>query len=226
MNTFKNTLFWFAGLISLLIPMVGRSDMALAKSRAMDYREIQTLVSDAKKHFVDVSQKRPLTDNEKKIQLLLDLSSAMNVSKIITTHGDMNHLNPQNVVNSMIKKMHENPKWDAPLNAEGLKTLNTHRELLKTTFTDKTYGWAWYLKQNGETKAAKEILLKLFSDSYQSGVNMTHRGFGYSSPLSEMGYLSSALEPMCTAAENKDIEAKTQKVKTIYSNLPDSNIQT
>jgi hypothetical protein len=182
-----------------------------AKMRAMN----QFPISDVKAAFSD-----------KSMASFIEVAALINVDTISSYQNTLQQVTPQDIGNSIILKMKENPKWDKNLPSQNVTKLKVNLDLIKSTFSEKTYAWAWFQKQFGETKSAKEILQNLFKDAYQSGVQMSHRGFGYSNPLTELGYIQSALEPLSTVEEKKDMAEKVQKVKTIYSNLPPSNIQT
>ncbi len=156
---------------------------------------------------------------------LLTVAETLKVKEISTYSNDAGSIRPLSVTEAMSKKMTENPKWDVSLSPTELQTITPHLELMKNTFGEKTYGWAWFLKQTGKTAEAKKILADLFAE--RSAAVMTMQGtFHHQSPLIPVLEIEQALAPLSTADEKAKMQTKIQELKVHVSNLKDYMINT
>ena len=177
-------------------------------------------------YFVEIGKKRALTENEKQLRNLSLIAKELKVDKFSSFSKDPALLEVQNIYPSMSKKIQENPQWDVALSVKSLKYISSHDDLLKNTFGQKSYEWAWILKQRGEKAEAKKILLEVFEEGFQNVMRMSTLRFDNSSPLSELQFVQKALDSMVDSKEEEMLDSKMQKMKNHFSNLPSSNIKT
>ena len=96
---------------------------------------------------------------------------------------------------------------------------------MKTNFGEKSYAWAWFLKQTGKPAEAKKILTTLFDERCASVMQMTDTN-NFQSPLMPVLEVEQALETLSTDAEKAKLQKKVQDVKVHVSNLREYMIQT
>lgn len=176
-------------------------------------------------HLNGIEETRKLTEVESHLKNLNLVAAELKIEKFSASTPDLNNLHPGQITDAIIKKIQENPKWDVALSSQNLMNIKKYEASLQTNLRIKSYGWAWILKQRGQTSEAKKILSELFEAGYQRTMSMDMHNFG-TSPLADLQFIQSALEPMSDVNEQKMLESKMQKVKNHYSNLPPSNIQT
>jgi hypothetical protein len=156
---------------------------------------------------------------------LLTVAEILKVKDITAYSNDAGSIRPSNVTEAMKKKMIEHPKWDVSLSPAELQTITPHLELLKNTFGEKTYGWAWFLRQTGKTAEAKKVLADLFAER-SAAVMMMEGTYHQQGPLIPVLEIEQALAPLSTADENAKMQKKMQELKVHVSNLKDYMINT
>jgi len=181
---------------------------------------------DVKNYFESVIKTRPLAEHENNLRNLSLVASELKVEKFLSYNKDPGLVETQNISIAIVNKMHEHPQWDVALGSPSLTKINTHIDLLKNTFGEKSYGWAWFLKQNGKTAEAKKILSEAYDVGFQNIMAMKMLHFDGSGPLSDMEFIQKALVPMLESKDNKALDTKMQKMKNHVSNLPNSNMLT
>jgi hypothetical protein len=186
----------------------------------------QVPFKDVKTHFETIQKSRTLNENEKVVQKLSVIAEMLKVESISTYSNDLSGLYPQLMNQAIINKIHQNPKWDKPLGSGEIKKFEPEFDFIKKSFGEKSYVWAWFLKQQGKTAEAKTILIQLFDERSAHVLSMTELHFGGNGPLNEVQYIQEALEPMVMTSEKELLNAKFQKLKNHLSNLPNSMIQT
>jgi|GEM_PF-4562053 len=159
------------------------------------------------------------------MQNLTAVAANLKVEKISSHSQDVGHTQLANISNGIVAKIKEHPKWDVSLSATEIQAITPHLELVKTTFGEKSYAWAWFLKQTGKTAEAKKILTTLFDERCANVMQMKSTN-NLQSPLMPVFEVEQALLNLSTEAEKAKMQKKMQDVKVHVSNLQEYMIQT
>jgi hypothetical protein len=200
------------------------ADMAMA-SLAPPPVTYQVSVSDVKSYYEGLKKTRTLSDQETMTHNLTLVAATLKAQTITSLGKDAASVQVTQVNETIVKKIKENPKWDAALSASEIKDITPHLEIIKNTMGEKSYGWAWILKQTGKTAEAKQILSALFNE--RSAAVLKQEGtYNHESPLMPVLEVEQALIPLSSEAEKAQIQKKMQDVKVHVSNLREYMIQT
>jgi hypothetical protein len=159
------------------------------------------------------------------LQNLTTVAANLKVEKISSHSQDVAHTQIASIRNAITAKIKEHPKWDVALSATEVQALTLHLALLKTTFGEKSYSWAWFLKQTGKTAEAKQILTTLFNERSASLLKLEGT-YNQESPLLPVLEVEQPLIQLSSDAEKVGIQKKMQELKVHVSNLRDYMIQT
>lgn len=163
--------------------------------------------------------KRTLSETEKKIQDLLSLADLLKMTEI-SSYSRTPESTDLNAMTTAIRyQIQKDPKWANKVSVDKLNA-----DSLKASLGEKSYAWAWILKQKGDTIGSKKILTELFKEGSEGIMNLT--SLHDDSSLQDMMNVQEALAPMSTKAEGEAMDAKMQKMKIHISNLPDSRMMT
>lgn len=132
----------------------------------------------------------------------------------------------RSIVNLIEQVVQQKSNWDEPISKSNLEKLKQNSELIKNTFNESSYAWAWVSYQNGLKKEAKNILAVKFEKNYTEVMQLKEIYAHQSSPLSEGENLIKVLNPMSTETEKKSREEQLKKMRTHISGLPDLQIMT
>lgn len=176
-------------------------------------------------HFQGIKLARPLNAEESKIDNLISVAATLKVTSITSMSEDVAHTNVTYISNSILVKIKDHPKWDMSLSVSEVQSITPHLELLKTTFGEKSYGWAWFLKQTGKTAEAKQILTTLFDERCANVMKLAGT-YNNQSPMMPIIEVEQALLPLSNEAEKSKVQKKIQDVKVHVSNLKDYQIMT
>jgi hypothetical protein len=159
------------------------------------------------------------------MQNLAAVAAILKVETITSRSQDVAHTEIASISNAIVAKIKEHPKWDLALGATEVKAITPHLETLKNTLGEKSYGWAWFLKQTGKTAEAKKILTTLFDERCASVMRMTDTN-NFQSPLLPVIEVEQALMPLATESEKVKLQKKMLDVKVHVSNLKEYMIHT
>lgn len=159
------------------------------------------------------------------MQNLTAVAATLKVEKVTSHSQDVAHTQLGSISNAIVAKIKEHPQWNVALGSSEVQAITPHLELLKTTFGEKSYAWAWFLKQTGKTAEAKNILMALFDERSASVMKMGGT-YNHQSPMMPVLEVEQALMPLATEAEKTKIQKKMQDVKVHVSQLRDYMIQT
>ena len=182
-------------------------------------------LSEVEAHYQALKKTRALNSEEAKVDNLISVAATLKVTSITSMSETVAHTNSTYISNAILTKIKEHPKWDMSLSASEVQSITPHLELLKTTLGEKSYGWAWFLKQTGKTEDAKLILTNLFDERCASVMKMTGT-YNQQSPMHPVTEVEQALLPLSTEAEKTKVQKKMQEVKVHVTNLQDYQILT
>lgn len=217
-------------LLFLVVSGNAYADMIESKSRAkMAFapppQTYPISLTDVQLYYQGIKKTRPLNSEEAKIDHLTSVAATLKVTSITSMSQEVAHTNSTYISNAILTKIKEHPKWDMSLSASEVQSITPHLELLKTTLGEKSYGWAWFLKQTGKTAEAKQILTTLFDERCASVMKMTGT-YNQQSPMHPVTEVEQALIPLLNEAEKSKVQNKIQDVKVHVSNLKDYQIMT
>ncbi|MBY0517299.1 MAG: hypothetical protein K2P81_10340 [Bacteriovoracaceae bacterium] len=159
------------------------------------------------------------------MQNLSSVAAILKVEKVTSPSQDLSHIPLTSIGQAIAAKIKESPKWEVTLSAPEVKAITPHIELLKTTFGEKSYSWAWFLKQTGKTAEAKQILMTIFDERCASVMLLTGT-YNQQNPMIEVIEIEQALLPLLTAPEKAKVDIKMKDLKVHVSNLKDYSIMT
>ncbi len=159
------------------------------------------------------------------MQNLSAVAAILKVETITSRSQDVAHTQVASIRNAIVAKIQEHPKWDVALSSSEVQAITPHLEPVKTNFGEKSYAWAWFLKQTGKTAEAKKILTTLFEERCANVMQMTET-HSLQSPLLPVLEVEQALQSLSTEAEKTKVQKKVQDVKVHVSNLREYMIQT
>lgn len=214
------------GIISLLVVTAitfVSADASMAKMRAPLMHKV--LLKDLKARLQVIQKNRALNGQESSFRDLVTFGEVIKVEEVISQYTAPEVLDSAALMSAIKRKISEDPKWNLNLDAAGFAALKPSLESFKTSFGEKSYVWAWMLKQNGDNAGAKKILTDLYRQNsdllmQQSMINHGHN------PLMELESIQQALIPMSTDSEKKQMDEKMQLMKKHVSNLPDAMMMT
>lgn len=220
-------------LVLLALVLTGKAFAKMAQNASMDMAAsvvaprptYQIPLTDVQTHFQNLKKTRTLSDQETMTHNLTMVAATLKVQSITTWTKDADMVQLTQVNETIVKKIKENPQWDTSLSAPEVQAITPHLEILKNTLGEKSYGWAWFLKQTGKTAEAKQVLTALFNER-SVGVLRLGRTFNQQSPLMPVMEVEQALVPLSTEAEKAQIQKKLQELKVHVSNLQEYMIQT
>ena len=170
----------------------------------------------------------PTADIRTKLQdisNLLSVASTLQVKQITSYSKDGSDIRTSDISSAIITKISEHPRWDKTLSAKELESITPHLALIKTTLNEKSYGWAWFLKQTGKKEESKKLLAELFNQEYERTMKLEGT-YNNISPMIEINRIEQALTPMSSKSENAEIKKKMDQLKVHVSNLKDYMIMT
>jgi len=185
----------------------------------------QIPVNDVLTHFQELKKTRTLSDQETMIHHLTMVAATLKAEAITSVTKDATNIQLVRVNEAITKKIKEHPKWDLSLSADDLKAITPHLEIVKNTMGEKSYSWAWFLKQTGKTAEAKQLLVALFEERSAAVLKMGGT-YNRQSPMGPVVEVHEALLPLSTDSEKTKIEKKMQDLKVHVSNLKDYTIMT
>ena len=204
------------------------SDMMESKARASLAPPPPTYpiaVSEIHAHYQALKLTRPLNSDEADREGLTTVAVALKIEKVTSMNQTAAQADTPSIRNAILARIKENPKWDMQLTAVELQSITPQLELLKKNFGDKSYVWAWFLKQTGKTTEAKQILVTLFDERCAEVMKMKGT-FNRQSPMLPVLEVEQALIPLSTEAEKSKVQKKMQEVKVHVTNLQDYQIMT
>ena len=182
-------------------------------------------VSEIHVHYQALKKTRALNSDEADREGLTTVAVALKIEKVTSFNQTAAQADTPSIRNAILAKIKENPKWDMQLTAAELQSITPQLELIKKNFGDKSYVWAWFLKQTGKTAEAKLILNTLF-DERCAEVMKLKGTFNRQSPILPVLEVEQALLPLSKEAEKTKVQKKIQDVKVHVSNLKDYQIMT
>lgn len=185
----------------------------------------QIPIADVQTHFQNLKKTRTLSDQETMTHTLTMVAATLKAESITSLGKDAASVQLARVNESIVSKIKTHPKWDVSLSASDVQAITPHLEIIKNTMGEKSYGWAWFLKQTGKTAEAKQILVTLFDEKVAGVMQMTGT-HSRQSPLMPIIEVEQALLPLSTEAEKTKMQKKMQDVKVHVSNLEEYMIQT
>lgn len=210
-------------LVCLNLVTFAAADMSLARVSMPALRPIELRV--LRSQIEDTQGKRKLTESETKYKNLIQLADILKVKVVYQQHQMTEIPDAAAVTKAIRSKIQEDPSWKHKLENAYITELRPTFESLKSSFGEKSYEWAWVLRQNGELSASKGILMDLFNEGLGDVRQLENLPFG-ENPLVKMEFIHKALLPMSTVGEQKTLNTKMQEVKSKVSNLPDSMMMT
>lgn len=217
-------------LVALVVSVSVHADMIESKSRAkMAFAPpppaYPIALTEVQAYFQGIKKTRELNPNEMAIDHLANVAATLKVATITSMSKEVAHTNTTYISNAIHAKIKENPKWDTQLSAAQIQSITSQQEMIKKNFGDKSYVWAWFLKQTGKTTEAKQILNTLFDERCASVMKI--RGtFNRQSPMLPVMEVEQALLPLSTDSEKAMLQKKMQELKVHVSNLEDYMIKT
>jgi hypothetical protein len=200
------------------------ADMAMA-SLAPPPVTYQIPVGEVKNYYEGLKKTRTLSDQETMIHNLTMVAATLKAQAITCLSKGAAAVQVAQVNQTIVKKIKEHPTWDDALGATEVKAITPHLEIIKNTMGEKSYGWAWFLKQTGKTAEAKQLLTALFNER-SAAVLKLEGTYNHESPLLPVLEVEQALIPLSNDAEKAGIQKKMQELKVHVSNLQDYMIQT
>jgi hypothetical protein len=185
----------------------------------------QVPVAAIQTYYQDLKKTRTLSDEETMTHNLTMVAATLKAESITSWSKDAASVQLARVNEAIVSKIKTHPKWDVSLSATQLQAITPHLEIIKNTMGEKSYGWAWFLKQNGKTAEAKQLLVSLFDERVAGVMQMTGT-HSRQSPLMPVIEVEQALLPLSTEAEKTKMQKKMQDVKVHVSNLQEYMIQT
>lgn len=185
----------------------------------------QIPVTDVQNHYLNLKKTRTLSDQETITHTLTNVAATLKIASITSLTKDAMQIQIVRVNEAIVKKIKEHPMWDVSLNASDIQAITPSLDILKNTLGEKSYGWAWFLKQTGKTAEAKQLLATLF-DERSAAVFKMDGTYNRQSPMGPVVEVEQALVPLSTEAEKTKIQKKMQELKVHVSNLQDYMIQT
>ena len=182
-------------------------------------------VSEVHAYYQNLKKNRALNSDELDREALSTVALTLKIENITSLVKEVELTDTSSIRRSILAKIKENPKWDAPLSAAQTQSITPQLELIKKNFGDKSYVWAWFLKQTGKTAEAKQILTTLF-DERCAEVMKLKGTFNRQSPMLPVLEVEQALVPLSTEAEKTKVQKKMQEVKVHVTNLQDYQILT
>lgn len=182
-------------------------------------------VAEVQGHYQNLKKTRPLNSDEADREALINVAATLKIETITSLTHVPAQTDTSSIRNAIHAKIKENPKWDTQLSAAQIQSITSQQEMIKKNFGDKSYVWAWFLKQTGKTTEAKQILNTLFDERCASVMKI--RGtFNRQSPMLPVMEIEQALVPLSTDSEKAKLQKKMQEVKVHVSNLEDYMIKT
>lgn len=192
--------------------------MAMRQSFNIPIKEMESYVKTTK-------TKRALTDTELKFKDLVALASLLKIETVNSYHSTADAVDSLALISAITLKVQESPKWDKPLAPSELGQLKAMNDSLKSSFKEKSYLWAWVLKQKGDQAGAKKILSQMFQEGSEEVMKIKMLHFG-NNPVIQLEFVFQALGPLSTPTEIEQNTLQMQKMKKHVSNLPDSMMMT
>ncbi len=215
--------------VALLLCGNASADMAMnataKRSMAPARPTFQVPVMAVMNYYEGLKKTRALSDQETMTHNLTMVSVTLKAETMTSYSNDAASVQLNQVNETIVKKIKENPAWDKSLSAAELQAIKPHLDILKNTMGEKSYGWAWFLKQNSKTAEAKQILSTLFDERSAAAMKLTGR-HNRQSPLMPVLEVEQALIPLSTEAEKTKVQKKMQDLKVHVSNLEEYMIQT
>lgn len=202
-----------------------QSRVAAKLSMAPQAPTYQIPLADVQSYYQGLKKTRTLSDQETVIHNLTMVAATLKAESITSFSKDAASVPLARVNEAIVRRIKDHPKWDLSLSASELQAITPHLEIIKNTMGEKSYGWAWFLKQNGKTAEAKQILVTLFDERVAGVMQMTGT-HSRQSPLMPVIEVEQALLPLSTEAEKTKMQKKMQDVKVHVSNLQEYMIQT
>ena len=134
-------------------------------------------------------------------------------------------MDKRSIVNAIIKKIKEKPKWDQKITKKERLEIVKNRKKIKLLLKESIYVWAELLKKSGDVALAKKHLNALFDLEYIKLMDLKYvESKGRKTVLDNIHSFFHPLSSMSNKKEKDVLKEKISKVKVHTSNLDEIHV--